>query len=139
MGKAVSSLTVQVLAWLSSSALCSKPVPRNPIQTLFNVERVLVWWIICPLISWAQDSSQLCLPHCRAELLWLLFPWLSTCILLSLLSMSMLSSPSNSTAERSALIWQMAGLTLVNHSFFLRIPAPGFLGILSDCLLPCFS
>ena len=135
MGSAVSSLTVQVSAWLSNSALCSRPVSRDPVQKLFNGERVL---IVGLPIALTQDVGQARSPHCKARLLQLLWS-VVVCVSPSLLSTSMSSPSSSSTAERIALILRMVGLVLVNRSLFLRMLAPGFLGILAVFFPPPFS
>ena len=135
MGSAVSSLTAQVSAWLSNSALRSRPVSRDPMQKLFNGERVL---FVGLLIALTQGVGQVRSPRCKVRLVRLLGS-VVVCVSLALLSTSMSSPSSSSTAERIALILRMAGLVLVNRSFFFRMLAPGFLGILAVFFPPRFS
>ena len=135
MGSADSSLTAQVSAWLSNSVLRSRPVSRDPMRKLFNGERVL---LVGLPIALTQGVGQVRSPHCKTRLVRLLGSMV-VCVSLALLSTSMSSPSSSSTAERIALIIRMAGLVLVNRSFFLRMLALGVLGILAVFFPPCFS
>ena len=105
------------------------------MRKLFNGERVL---LVGLLIALTQGVGQLRSPRCKARLVRLLGS-VVVCVSFAVLSISMSSPSSSSTAERLALILRMAGLFLVKRNFFLRMLDLGFLGILVVFFPPRFS